>query len=119
MKINVPIDLDINLTPKQIVMYLKDWLYPILRKYEREGSEYTNSEPVVKDNTIYWKYLPNELIVFKGDEEGTKYQEIKIPDERIFNLCKTGVEFISAYERINHLCSYDDIRKEKITPQRN
>ena len=118
MKINVPIDLDINLTPKQIVMYLKDWLYPILRKYEREGSEYANSEPVVKDNTIYWKYLPNELIVFKGDE-GTKYQEIKIPDERIFNLCKTGVEFISAYERINHLCSYDDIRKEKITPQRN
>ena len=52
MKITVPIEVEVNLTPEQRILYLKEWVYKWLKEIEHEGSDYNNSTVIVKDDKI-------------------------------------------------------------------
>lgn len=92
MKVTIPVDVEVELKPGQIVKYVEGWIYPILRKYEKEGSDYANSTAVFKNDKLYWEYAPS------GWELQRK--EIKITDPVIFEMCKGGVMLINSYEKI-------------------
>ena len=98
MKITVPIELDVDLSLNEIVRYVKNWVYPLLKEYQLHGSDYDGSKAIIKDGKLYWKYY-NRIIC------DTTYEEIKIEDEIIFNMCKGAVEFINSY--------YDMVEQEQ------
>lgn len=107
MKIKVPIEVDVKLTPYEIICYLKQWIYPILKEHKKKNSDWCNSRAIVKDNKLYWQY--QETI--DQDEDNTflteiKYEPINISDEKIFNLCKAGVELLEAYSEIHAKSKY-------------
>ena len=61
MKLNVPIEVDVNLTPYEIICYLKQWIYPILKEHKKKNSDWCNSRAIVKDGNI-----PFSLYKFKA-----------------------------------------------------
>ena len=106
MKLSVPIDVDVNLTPDEICKYIKDWLYSILEEHKQKNFGWCNSKAIVKDDKLYWKY--QETIGQDGDTFLTKmkYEPINIVDEKVFNLCKAGVELLEAYSEIHAKSKY-------------
>ena len=109
MKLSVPIEVDVNLTPKEIMIYLKQWIYPILKKYQSKGSDWCTSKAIVKNDKLYWQY--QKTIggnPHYGDEFLTeiKYEPIEIQDEKVFNLCKASVELLEAYSEIHAKSKY-------------
>ena len=110
MKLNVPIEVDVNLTPYEIICYLKQWIYPILKEHKKKNSDWYNSRAIVKGDKLYWQY--QETI--EQDEDNTflteiKYEPIEIQDEKVFNLCKAGVELLDAYSEIHAKSKYASI----------
>ena len=110
MKLNVPIEVDVNLTPYEIICYLKQWIYPILKEHKKKNSDWCNSRPIVKYDKLYWQY--QETI--DQDEDNTflteiKYEPINISDEKVFNLCKASVELLEAYSEIHAKSKYASI----------
>jgi hypothetical protein len=106
MKIKVPIEVDVQLNRTELMSFLKEWIYPILKKYKLKGSDWCNSKAIVKDNKLYWQY--QETIGQNGDTFLTeiKYEPINISDEKVFNLCKAGVELLEAYSEIHAKSKY-------------
>ena len=92
MKVTIPVDVEVELQPGQIVKYVEDWIYPILRKYEKEGAHYVDITAVLIKDKLYWEYEPYGWEVQR--------KEIKIKDPVIFEMCKGGVMLINSYERI-------------------
>jgi len=89
MNITMPVDMEVELSPGEIVRYVEDWIYPILKKYEKEGSDSITSTAVLIKDKLYWEYSPY------GWELQRK--EIKIKDPVIFEMCKGGVMLINSY----------------------
>lgn len=106
MKIKVPIEADVNLTPYEIICYLKQWIYPILKEHKKKNSDWCNSRAIVKNGKLYWQY--QETIGQDGDTFLTeiKYEPINISDEKVFNLCKASVELLEAYSEIHAKVKY-------------
>ena len=107
MKVTVPIEVDVNLTPYEIIGYLKQWIYPILKEHKKKNSDWCNSRAIVINGKLYWQY--QETI--EQDEDNTfltevKYEPINISDEKVFNLCKAGVELLEAYSEIHAKSQY-------------
>lgn len=98
MEITVPIKLNVDLTLSEIVRYVKEWVYPLLKEYQLQGADYDGSKAIIKDGKLYWKYYDRIIC-------DTTYEEIKIEDEIIFNMCKGAVEFINSY--------YDMVKQEQ------
>lgn len=103
MKLKVPIEVDVNLTPNEIMCYLKQWIYPILKKYQSKGSDWYTSKAIVKNDKLYWQYQnigggnPHY-----GDGFLTElfFEEIIIEDEIMFNVCKNAVLLLTAYQAL-------------------
>ena len=95
MKAKIPVEIELDLSPEQVIESLTEWIYSLLKKYEKEGSDSCTSEAVVKNNKIYWQYKPY------GWE--LQWKEIKIPDKSIFNLCKAAVQLLQSYEEIEEI----------------
>ena len=109
MEITVPVKLDVNLKPYEIICYLKQWLYPILKEHKKKNSDWRNRSPIVKDGKLYWQY--QQTVggnPYYGDSFLTeiKYEPIEIQDEKVFNLCKAGVELLEAYSEIHAKSKY-------------
>ena len=100
MKIRVPIEVDVNLTPYEIICYIRQWIYPILKEYQSKGSDWYTSKAIVKDGQLYWQYQNI------GDNTQINYETIKIQDQKVFNLCKAGVELLEAYSEIHAKSKY-------------
>ena len=98
MKITVPIELDVDLTLNEIVRYVKNWVYPLLKEYQLHGADYFSSKAVVKNGKLYWEFHRDVMCE-------KQWNEIKIEDEIIFNMCKGAVEFINSY--------YDMVKQEQ------
>jgi len=100
MKLTVPIEVDVNLTPEEICKYIKDWLYPILEEQEKPESDWTNVKPIVKRGKIYWIYHKTTINLGYGYVSERQQKEIKITNKRLKNLCKYGLNFLEAYKEI-------------------
>lgn len=110
MKIEVPVEVDVNLTPYQIICYLREWIIPILRDHKKKNSDWCNSRAIVKDGILYWQYRPTMggNGYDKYDCE-IQYEPINIQDEKVFNLCKAAVELLDAYADIHAKSKYSKI----------
>jgi hypothetical protein len=97
MKLSVPIEVDVNLTPNEIICYLKQWIYPILKKYQSKGSDWCTSKAIVKDGELYWQY---QNIGSNSHLTELFFEEIIIQDEIIFNICKNAVLLLTAYQAL-------------------
>ena len=53
MKLKVPIEVNVNLTPNEIMIYLRQWIYPILKEHQSKGSDWCTSRAIVKDGELY------------------------------------------------------------------
>lgn len=109
MKLNVPIEVDVNLTPYEIITYLKNWLYPILKEHKKKNSDWCSSRAIVKDDKLYWQYqktIGGNPHYEDGFLTEIKYEPINISDEKVFNLCKAGVELLEAYSEIHAKSKY-------------
>ena len=107
MKLTIPIELDVNLTPEEIIRYVKQWIYPILKQYQLKGSDYCNSTAIVRDNKLYWRYqetygsTPIPIDSFCGTfESELQYKEIIINDPVLFDMCKGAVELINNFNNM-------------------
>lgn len=105
MKLNVPIEVDVNLTPYEIICYLKQWIYPILKEHKKKNSDWCNSKAIVKNDKLYWRYQETTGFSSPNFTE-IKYEPIEIQDEKVFNLCKAGVELLEAYSEIHAKSKY-------------
>ena len=102
MKITVPIEVEVNLTPEQRILYLKEWVYKWLKEIEHEGSDYNNSTVVIKDDKLFWRYqrsyptpTGNALCEFQ-------YKYIPIEDnELLLKFFKSAIETVNTYYKIN------------------
>lgn len=108
MKLNVPIEVDVNLTPYEVICFLKQWIYPILKEHKKKNSDWYTSKAIVKGNKLYWQYQET-----MGHDEDIlpylteiRYEPIEIQDEKVFNLCKSGVELLEAYSEIHSKSKY-------------
>ena len=109
MEITVPVKLDVNLTPYEIICYLKQWIYPILEEHTNKNSDWYSSRAVVINGKLYWQY--RKTIGQDGDTFLTEmqYEPINIYDEKVFNLCKASVELLEAYSEIHAKSKYASI----------
>ena len=99
MKVTVPIEVDVNLTPEEIIICVRNWVYQILKQYEHKGSDCFSSKAIIKNEELYWEYIEQEVLPLESNIKEFSYQKIVIPDEKVFNLCKAGIALITAYER--------------------
>ena len=109
MKIKVPIEVDVNLTPYEIICYLKQWIYPILKEHKKKNSDWHTSKAIVKDDKLYWQYqktMGHDEVLWLTE---IQYEPIEILDEKVFNLCKAGVELLEAYSEIHAKSKYASI----------
>ena len=72
-------------------------------------SDWRNCKAIVKDGKLYWQY--QQTVggnPYYGDAFLTelKYEPIEIQDEKVFNLCKSGVELLEAYSEIHAKSKY-------------
>lgn len=114
MKIKVPIEADVDLTPYEIMYYLKQWIYPILKEHKKENSDWCTSKAIVKDGELYWQYqktIGGNTHYGNGFLTEIKYELIKIQDEKVFNLCKAGIELLETYSEIHAKSKYAYINK--------
>ena len=108
MKIKVPIEVDVNLTPNEIMIYLKQWIYPILKKYQSKGSDWCTSKAIVKNDKLYWQYQN-----IGGNSHLTElfFEEIIIEDKVIFNVCKNAVLLLTAYQALKDKQILEEVKK--------
>lgn len=109
MEITIPVKLDVNLKPYEIICYLKQWLYPILKEHKKKNSDWRNCRAIVKNDKLYWQYqetIGGNSYFGDGFLTEIKYEPIEIQDEKVFNLCKTGVELLEAYSEIHAKSKY-------------
>lgn len=97
MKVKVPIELDVDLEPNQICQSIKDWIYPILRKYQEIEWGSLDLQAIVKQDKLFWRY---RKCIGDTCTTETLYKEITISDKKIFNLCKSGIELLNAYKDV-------------------
>lgn len=105
MKVTVPIPLDVNLTPDEIICYLKQWIYHQLKIYQYKSSNYWNSTAVVRNNKLYWQYqktIGGNSHVGDGFLTEQLYEEIPIEDEVMFNICKNAVLLLNSYQELKN-----------------
>ena len=115
MKIKVPIEIDVNLTSNEIMIYLKQWIYPLLKKYQNKGSDWCTSKAIVKNDKLYWQYQKtiggNPHYGEDGFLTELLFEEIIIEDEIMFNVCKNAVLLLTAYQALKDKEILEEVKK--------
>ena len=114
MEITVPVKLDVNLTPNEIMIYLKQWIYPILKKYQSKGSDWCTSKAIVKNDKLYWQYqktIGGNAHYGDGFLTELLFEEIIIEDEIMFNICKSAVLLLTSYQALKDKEMLEEVKK--------
>lgn len=98
MKINVPVQVDVDLDPLQTILFLKKYILNIIKLHKCKHINDWNAVLVSKQGKLFCRYQP------QGCEY--QYEEIKIEDPAVFNLCKAGIELLEAYSEIHGKSKY-------------
>lgn len=98
MKINVPVQVDVDLDPLQTILFLKKYILHVIKLHKHKHINDWNANYVIKNEKLFCRY----------QEQGCEYQyeEIKIEDPAVFNLCKAGIELLEAYSEIHAKSKY-------------
>lgn len=101
MKITIPTEVDVNLNPTQTILFLKKYILDIIKLHKCEHINDWNALLVIRHGKIFCRYQP------QGCEY--QYEEIKIENPVVFNLCKAGLETINCFEEIANKQKYSYI----------
>lgn len=101
MKITIPTEVDVDLNPTQTILFLKKYILDVIKSHKHKHINDWNANYVIKNEKLFCKYR----------EQGCEYQyeEIKIEDPVIFNLCKAGLETMNCFAEIANKQKYSYI----------